>query len=102
MSGIVSPYLSSSHPNDMTEPLTIPPPLSPISEAEGNNVVTPNDVTPPYNTKMGFLPGAQNDIFATPTHLGCYADTNSPRVLPTKTPIPEGPTQLTQEKCVAA
>ncbi|KAK4184928.1 hypothetical protein QBC35DRAFT_390685, partial [Podospora australis] len=29
----------------------------------GNNVVTPGDVTPPYNMKMGFPEGAQNDIF---------------------------------------
>ncbi|KAK0636799.1 hypothetical protein B0T17DRAFT_482458, partial [Bombardia bombarda] len=32
-------------------------------QQEGNNVFPPNDVTPPYNEKMGFLPGAQNDIF---------------------------------------
>lgn len=77
---------------------------------------------------MGFLPGAQNDIFedsippspstpsestttphptttpATPSpspspKLGCYKDTGTPRTLPTSIQIPD---DLTPEKCIAA
>jgi hypothetical protein len=32
-------------------------------EASGNNVEAPAGKTPTYNQRMGFLPGAQNDIF---------------------------------------
>lgn len=80
------------------------------TEAEGNNVFPPNDVTPPYNTKMGFLPGAQNDIFEDPAspppaasvRLGCYTDTSSPRVLPSSVQIPEGNANLTPARCISA
>ena len=34
-----------------------------IAEAEGNNIQVPAGVAPGYNSKMGFAPGAQNDIF---------------------------------------
>ncbi|KAH8897803.1 hypothetical protein GQ53DRAFT_884649 [Thozetella sp. PMI_491] len=33
------------------------------NQATGNNVVTPEGVSPGYNTGMGWSPGAQNDIF---------------------------------------
>ncbi|KAI1467749.1 uncharacterized protein F4812DRAFT_459038 [Daldinia caldariorum] len=33
------------------------------NQAEGNNVETPAGVSPGYNQKMGWQPGAQNDIF---------------------------------------
>ncbi|KAK4231908.1 WSC domain-containing protein [Podospora fimiseda] len=66
----------------------------------GNNVVTPGDVTPPYNEKMGFLPGAQNDIYDTtvPGYVGCYTD-STPRVLPQQVTVSGS---LTIEKCKAA
>ncbi|KAK4195416.1 WSC domain-containing protein [Triangularia verruculosa] len=71
----------------------------------GNNVVTPGDVTPPYNSKMGFFPGAQNDIFEpladiSEPRVGCFSDSSSPRVLPHRvTSITGG---LTRGKCTAA
>lgn len=33
------------------------------AEAEGNNVSPPNGKTPTYNQRMGFMDGAQDDIF---------------------------------------
>lgn len=32
-------------------------------EADGNNVEVPDGISPGYNQKMGWTPGAQNDIF---------------------------------------
>ena len=32
-------------------------------ELDGNNVVTPNGVSPGYNAGMGFQDGSQDDIF---------------------------------------
>ncbi|KAK4178044.1 WSC domain-containing protein [Triangularia setosa] len=64
----------------------------------GNNVVTPGDVTPPYNSKMGFFPGAQNDIFE--SRVGCFIDSDTPRVLPHQiTSVTGG---MTRDKCIAA
>jgi hypothetical protein len=33
-------------------------------EAEGNNVEAPSGKTPTYNERMGYMEGAQDDIFA--------------------------------------
>ncbi|KAM0074383.1 hypothetical protein ACKRZS_013703 [Fusarium odoratissimum] len=33
------------------------------NQAEGNNVNPPNGKTPTYNQRMGFMDGAQDDIF---------------------------------------
>ncbi|KAM7185307.1 WSC domain containing protein [Rhypophila sp. PSN 637] len=89
-------------------------------QAEGNNVVTPNDVTPPYNSKMGFLPGAQNDIFeessasptttsspstptgSAPSRIGCYTDSGSPRLFIYAMQIPEGAQNMTPQRCINA
>ncbi|KAJ4127093.1 hypothetical protein NW768_008718 [Fusarium equiseti] len=35
------------------------------NQAEGNNVNPPDGKTPTYNQRMGFMDGAQDDIFAT-------------------------------------
>lgn len=38
--------------------------LTSVAEAEGDNVDPPNNQSPTYNQRMGFMDGAQDDIFA--------------------------------------